>query len=36
MEIKVTKYAGFCFGVDKAVKTSFELNYDGINTLWAS
>ena len=29
MEIKVAKYAGFCFGVDKAVKTSFELNYDG-------
>ncbi|HHU90627.1 MAG TPA: bifunctional 4-hydroxy-3-methylbut-2-enyl diphosphate reductase/30S ribosomal protein S1 [Clostridiaceae bacterium] len=29
MEVKVAKYAGFCFGVDKAVKTSFELNYDG-------
>ncbi|NLX64549.1 MAG: bifunctional 4-hydroxy-3-methylbut-2-enyl diphosphate reductase/30S ribosomal protein S1 [Clostridiaceae bacterium] len=29
MEIKVAKYAGFCFGVDKAVKTSFELDYDG-------
>ena len=29
MEIKVAKNAGFCFGVDKAVKTSLELNYDG-------
>ncbi|NLL68331.1 MAG: bifunctional 4-hydroxy-3-methylbut-2-enyl diphosphate reductase/30S ribosomal protein S1 [Clostridiaceae bacterium] len=29
MEIKVAKNAGFCFGVDKAVKISFELNYDG-------
>ena len=29
MEIKVAKNAGFCFGVDKAVKTSFELDYDG-------
>jgi len=29
MEIKVAKYAGFCFGVDKAVKTSFELDYEG-------
>jgi len=29
MEIKVAKYAGFCFGVDKAVKTSFEVDYDG-------
>lgn len=29
MEIKIAKHAGFCFGVDKAVKTSFELNYDG-------
>ncbi|MGI6085460.1 MAG: bifunctional 4-hydroxy-3-methylbut-2-enyl diphosphate reductase/30S ribosomal protein S1 [Acetivibrionales bacterium] len=29
MKIKVAKYAGFCFGVDKAVKISFELKYDG-------
>ena len=29
MEIKVAKYAGFCFGVDRAVKSSFELDYDG-------
>lgn len=29
MEIKVAKNAGFCFGVNKAVKTSFDLNYDG-------
>lgn len=29
MVIKRAKYAGFCFGVDKAVKTAFELNYDG-------
>jgi len=29
MIIKRAKYAGFCFGVDKAVKTAFDLNYDG-------
>ena len=29
MEIKRAKHAGFCFGVDKAVKTAFELSYDG-------
>ncbi|MCX7772167.1 MAG: bifunctional 4-hydroxy-3-methylbut-2-enyl diphosphate reductase/30S ribosomal protein S1 [Clostridia bacterium] len=29
MEIKRAKYAGFCFGVDKAVKTAFDLNYNG-------
>ncbi len=29
MEIKRAKYSGFCFGVDKAVKTAFDLNYDG-------
>lgn len=29
MNIRVAKYAGFCFGVDKAVKTAFEVNYDG-------
>jgi len=29
MEIIRAKYSGFCFGVDKAVKTAFELDYDG-------
>lgn len=29
MNIKVAKYAGFCFGVDKAVKTAYDLEYDG-------
>ncbi len=29
MEIKRAKHSGFCFGVDKAVKTAFELSYDG-------
>lgn len=29
MKIKRAKYAGFCFGVDKAVNTAFELDYEG-------
>ena len=29
MKLLLSEYAGFCFGVDKAVKTSFDLNYDG-------
>ncbi len=29
MVIKRAKYAGFCFGVDKAVSTAFQLSYDG-------
>ncbi|NLL97019.1 MAG: bifunctional 4-hydroxy-3-methylbut-2-enyl diphosphate reductase/30S ribosomal protein S1 [Clostridiaceae bacterium] len=34
MEIKRAKYSGFCFGVDKAVKTAFELDYDGKVYTW--
>ncbi len=34
MNIKVAKYAGFCFGVDKAVKTAFEVDYDGRVVTW--
>jgi (E)-4-hydroxy-3-methyl-but-2-enyl pyrophosphate reductase/ribosomal protein S1 len=34
MNIRVAKYAGFCFGVDKAVKTAFEVNYDGRVVTW--
>ena len=29
VEIKLTEHAGFCFGVNKAVKIAFELNHDG-------
>jgi (E)-4-hydroxy-3-methyl-but-2-enyl pyrophosphate reductase len=29
MEIIRAKYSGFCFGVDKAVRTAFELDYNG-------
>ena len=29
MKIKLARHAGFCFGVNKAVKTAFELEFDG-------
>lgn len=29
MEIIVAKHSGFCFGVDKAVKTAFSVQCDG-------
>lgn len=29
MIIKMAKHAGFCFGVNKAVKTAFDLRFDG-------
>ena len=29
MEIKLAKYAGFCFGVNKAVNTAFEVDHNG-------
>ena len=29
MDIKLAGHAGFCFGVDKAVKTAFDLQYNG-------
>ena len=35
MQIKIAKTAGFCFGVDRAVKKAFEAadNYDKVVTL---